>query len=346
MNILMKKFIGVVPFLLVVLPAFISCNDSDMEVYVGEKMEDNKILEELASLNIKTQLDEDDIFFPFMKHMSLAGEPTYMAGGWANFVTGLEFKEGYYGYTDLGLSVKWSVTNLNNPLDKGAFTIPSFDELYQSAIEGIEPVAFPGIDISEKTQYPMIMSYEEYVKRVGNKTINRETVENYKKYVELMNEAYEQSVSVYNTMNSNLLSQLSNRGSGYAWGGINNEIFACSGEDSPQNIAGNPKYDIAARYMGDGWRLPTRAEWQELVDKCQWEEYRFFYIITGPSGKTLLLPKSDNAYIKNYCTSERSDKMGSSNKYDIYEFSPKEGKIKQRDVSDFYYSYVRPVYSK
>lgn len=341
MNILMKKFIGGVPFLLVVLPAFISCNDSDMEVYVGDIMED-KILEELASLNIKTQLDEDDISYPFMMHMSLAGEPTYMAGGWVDFATGFEFKEGYYGYTDLGLSVKWSVTNLNNPLGKDAFPIPSFDELYQSAIEGIEPVALP-----EKTQYPIIMSYEEYVKRVGNKTIISETVENYKKYVELMNKAYEQSVSDYNTiLIRKVLYELSNGGSGYAWGGINNEMYACSGEDSPQNIAGNPQYDIAARYMGDGWRLPTRAEWQELVDKCQWEEYQSFYIITGPSGKTLLLPKSNNTYIKNYCTSERSDKMGSSNKYDIYEFSPQEGKIKQRDASDYYKSYVRPVYSK
>ena len=38
----------------------------------------------------------------------------------------------------------------------------------------------------------------------------------------------------------------------------------------PENICGT-EYDIARAQWGDGWRLPSQAEFQELVDNCTWE---------------------------------------------------------------------------
>lgn len=38
----------------------------------------------------------------------------------------------------------------------------------------------------------------------------------------------------------------------------------------PENICGTG-YDIARAQWGDGWRLPSQAEFQELVDNCTWE---------------------------------------------------------------------------
>ena len=37
------------------------------------------------------------------------------------------------------------------------------------------------------------------------------------------------------------------------------------------DIAGNSEHDAAREYWGKSWRLPTKAEWDELVDKCTWE---------------------------------------------------------------------------
>lgn len=58
------------------------------------------------------------------------------------------------------------------------------------------------------------------------------------------------------------------------------------------NIAGT-KYDEVTTRLGDGWRMPTKAELQELIDKCKWTLYEKEgikgYIVTGPSGKSILL---------------------------------------------------------
>ena len=36
------------------------------------------------------------------------------------------------------------------------------------------------------------------------------------------------------------------------------------------DIAGNPAYDAATANWGDGWRMPTKTEMQELIDNCTW----------------------------------------------------------------------------
>ena len=52
--------------------------------------------------------------------------------------------------------------------------------------------------------------------------------------------------------------------------------------------------DAAHWQWGGRWRMPTRAEFQELVDKCQWswttEGGHKGYKVTGPSGNSIFLP--------------------------------------------------------
>ena len=55
-----------------------------------------------------------------------------------------------------------------------------------------------------------------------------------------------------------------------------------------------PQDDVATKLWGKEWRMPTREEFQELVDKCQWEWTEQAgikgYRVTGQNGNSLFLP--------------------------------------------------------
>ena len=81
----------------------------------------------------------------------------------------------------------------------------------------------------------------------------------------------------------------------YAWGEIvsmevGNESFGRSTSD----ISGNSTYDAATANWGGDWRLPTKAECQELLDNCTWEwttqNGHNGYKVTGPNGNSIFLP--------------------------------------------------------
>lgn len=50
--------------------------------------------------------------------------------------------------------------------------------------------------------------------------------------------------------------------------------------------------DAACQYLGEGWRMPTKAQIQELLDNCTWEfnPESVGHIVTGPNGNTIFLP--------------------------------------------------------
>lgn len=63
--------------------------------------------------------------------------------------------------------------------------------------------------------------------------------------------------------------------------------------DIGYNISGT-QYDAARKNWGGSWRMPTRVEMQELVDKCTWEWTSFNnspgYKVIGPNGNSIFLP--------------------------------------------------------
>ena len=51
-----------------------------------------------------------------------------------------------------------------------------------------------------------------------------------------------------------------------------------------------PSDDAATANWGEGWRMPTMEELQELFDKCNWMMKTNGFEVKGPNGKSILLP--------------------------------------------------------
>ena len=93
----------------------------------------------------------------------------------------------------------------------------------------------------------------------------------------------------------------SDYGNYYAWGETytkNNyaeETYKYNMKDIGVNISGT-RYDAAHVDWGDTWRLPTKAEFQELIDKCTWTWISLGdnngYRITGDNGNCIFLPSA------------------------------------------------------
>ena len=61
------------------------------------------------------------------------------------------------------------------------------------------------------------------------------------------------------------------------------------------NISGT-QYDVASQKWGGSWRMPTKAEFDELTSKCTWTWYQYKGVwgqkVTGPNGNSIFLPAS------------------------------------------------------
>lgn len=60
-----------------------------------------------------------------------------------------------------------------------------------------------------------------------------------------------------------------------------------------------PTDDAAATNWGSEWRMPSREQWKELCDKCEWKKTTFpdrkqVFRVTGPNGNVLILPCGGN----------------------------------------------------
>ena len=91
----------------------------------------------------------------------------------------------------------------------------------------------------------------------------------------------------------------SDYGNYYAWGetktkSIYTEDNSRTYEVVMGDISGNPNYDAATANWGGGWRMPTEEEFEELLDKCNWQWTsqggRNGYKVTGPNGNSIFLP--------------------------------------------------------
>lgn len=63
-------------------------------------------------------------------------------------------------------------------------------------------------------------------------------------------------------------------GSAFGWGDITgqasgNDLSKYGGSNPPNNIEGNPQYDIITAKLGKKYRLPTANEFQQLINNCE-----------------------------------------------------------------------------
>jgi len=120
-----------------------------------------------------------------------------------------------------------------------------------------------------------------------------------------------------------------------------------------ESICGT-KYDLAHAAWGDNWRLPTRAELDELVSNCIWEE---FYIndikgikVTANNGNSIFFPYAGDRDYEDYYRVGEEVHIWAGDVYDnihykgYYDIDAKTGKVTQNDGCPFYIGQtIRPV---
>ena len=72
-----------------------------------------------------------------------------------------------------------------------------------------------------------------------------------------------------------------------------NSIYGYNGFTDNKTVL-DPEDDAASVNLGDKWRMPTDAEWTELMDQCSWTWTTISGVngrkVTGPNGNSIFLP--------------------------------------------------------
>lgn len=91
----------------------------------------------------------------------------------------------------------------------------------------------------------------------------------------------------------------------FAWGEVNTKTEYTERSSKTYNrdtgdISGNPTYDAARANWGGSWRMPTKAECEELLEKCNWtwttSGGKKGYKVVGPNGNSIFLPAAGCRY--------------------------------------------------
>ena len=171
----------------------------------------------------------------------------------------------YVGYVDLGLSHKWAVGNLR----AGSTTATEFQTIEEYlGLDGFERID-PGIAEGDDA----LVAYKDY--KSGNYGTD-----------------YSAIVDEYETKAKNYVGKMANEKSyyfNYLW---QTKYYFLNGSEAAVNPL--PDTDMASLEWGDKWATPSRADIEELYDKCQLQNAVIRgskgTLVTGPSGKALFLP--------------------------------------------------------
>lgn len=78
-------------------------------------------------------------------------------------------------------------------------------------------------------------------------------------------------------------------------------------------------YDVAHERWGGSWRIPTKSEFQELIDKCNWiwssNNGKMGYLIVGPNNNSIFLPLAGQRYCSSLIKIEEDGYYWSSTVY-------------------------------
>lgn len=144
-------------------------------------------------------------------------------------------------------------------------------------------------------------------------------------------------------------------GDRYAWGEIsskttfNEENYAYYNagdyyDDLGDDISGT-EYDAATAILGEGWRMPTKAEWEELLNNCTKichdGSSSFYYIFESKiNGNHIYIPKIYGSH--GYWTSNVYNEYG----YKAYYLNLTQDYFQIEDGDRWYTHWIRPVYDE
>ena len=132
------------------LLTFNSCTkDENLELYMGDNFSTDaqEMIDAINTLSYPTGFSPSDDEHPEYKNM----DPEVYSD--KKTTEGRQF-EGYYGYVDLGLSVKWATSNLGSvsPVNEQR----TLEEIFQEIEEGmdLQPVDKPSFATDGSNTYP------------------------------------------------------------------------------------------------------------------------------------------------------------------------------------------------
>ena len=89
-----------------------------------------------------------------------------------------------------------------------------------------------------------------------------------------------------------------------------------------ESIKANSKYDVAKALWGSTWRLPSKAEVQELLDNCTWEWTQLGRIkgckaISKINGNYIFFPMKNGEYISSFWTGDSAESRYNDSAYSL-----------------------------
>lgn len=125
-----------------------------------------------------------------------------------------------------------------------------------------------------------------------------------------------------------------------SWYGYNDSMLRKNRiTDNDDNLYSS--YDAATQIWGNKWRMPTKDEFWELMEKCTAKKTTLngenVFIITGPSGKYIYLP------VTNYWTSTADSRPGVNSPYSYYVYLTSSSWGLSYSGTRSYINSIRPV---
>lgn len=76
--------------------------------------------------------------------------------------------------------------------------------------------------------------------------------------------------------------------------------------------------DVASVKLGAPWRMPTEAEFKELIERCAWKWTKWYgmqgYKVVGPNGKHIFFPAAGANFYKNKLKNSGRDNFAGAGK--------------------------------
>ena len=234
------------------LLTFNSCTkDEDLELYMGDNFSTDaqKMIDAINTLSYPTGFSPSDDEHPEYKNM----DPEVYSD---KKTTEIRRIEGYYGYVDLGLSVKWATSNLGSvsPVNEQR----TLEDIFQEIEEGmdLQPVDKPSFATDGSNTYPKTINYDDYqnIKEIYNA---------YSSYCYGKTLAHDEAIEKYNRLQAENHQYLFAGGDAYPWGGTSVRDFIAI-NDAPANIAGNQEYDAATHILGEDGAYRQKSNGKSL----------------------------------------------------------------------------------